>query len=392
MTYARARLWLGISGVGSLVVMATMAIIFRVPNSLLTNSQLFSWADLGQLIAVVFAVNLWMLPFDYFGGFRLPRKFRKSADNFAQWSSQYLVAVIMQSALFVIFAMSILVAGRTFGLLGGLLAICGGMIVCLLVRNGLMRKRQINSDSSSEKLVEALELVRSWKISVPQIMIVEHRDVGFTGGIIGFGSSVRIVIPSAWLQTMTNEQLATAIARRAIAISSGSYTRGVVTAILWNVIGFALCCSLPNIIGSGTILGSATGLGSVAALMTTFCWFTLWSFVGLLVLPTASRGASLQIDHLLSQQGVPTDLIFETAHSLDEMQDGEPDRPKLIEAIFHPVPNASSRNQGASNSTLAAWNVARTTLFFSWSCFGVLSRAVHCNVGRPELWTMLPTD
>ena len=250
MTYARARLWLGISGVGSLVVMATMAIIFRVPNSLLTNSQLFSWADLGQLIAVVFAVNLWMLPFDYFGGFRLPRKFEKSADSFAQWSSQYLVAVIMQSALFVIFAMSILVAGRTLGLLGGLLAICGGMIVCLLVRNGLMRKRQINSDSSSDKLVEALELVRSWKISVPQIMIVEHRDVGFTGGIIGFGSNVRIVIPSAWLQTMTNEQLATAIARRAIAISSGSYTRGVVTAILWNVIGFALCCSLPNIIGS----------------------------------------------------------------------------------------------------------------------------------------------
>ena len=244
-----------------------------------------------------------------------------------------------------------------------------------------MRTRQIDSDWTSNKFVDALALVQSWNVFVPQTMIVKHNDVGFTGGIIGFGNKARIVVPEAWLKVMNKQQLATAIARRAIAITSGSYTRGLVVAFLWNVIGFALCCSLPH-----------AGLTSVATLVTTFCWFTLWSFVGLLVLPTLSRNASLQIDQLLSQQGTPSDLIFETAYSLDEMQDGEPDRPKLIETIFHPVPNVSSRNQSAPMSTLGAWNAARTTLFFSWSCFGVLSRAVHCNVGRPELWTMLPTD
>ncbi len=38
------------------------------------------------------------------------------------------------------------------------------------------------------------------------------------------------------------------------------------------------------------------------------------------------------------------------------------------------------------------WNVARTTLFLSWACGGFLARAVHCNIGRPELWVLFPTD
>ena len=381
MTYARARLWLGICGVGSLVTLATIALVFDVPTFLLGNSQTFRWVDVGQIAAVSLAVNLWMTPFDYLGGYRVPRKFNKSSDSFARWSSQYGMAVLGQSALFVAFAVSILVAGRAFGFPGGLLAICGGFLVCLFVRNQLMRIRQIDSAQTSQKFVDALAMAESWDVSVPRIMIVRHRDVGFTGGIIGFGKAARIVLPEGWLDVMSQQQLATAIARRAVAISSGSYSRGLGVAIGWNVLGFIVCSLLPG-----------AGLTSVATLVTTFCWFTIWSFVGLLVLPTLSRNASLQIDRLLSQRGVPSELIYETAHSLDEMQDGEPDRPKLIETIFHPVPNVSSRSKDAPNSAWGAWNVARTTLFLSWACFGVLSRAVHCNVGRPELWTMLPTD
>ena len=381
MTYARARLWLGISGVGSLVLLASTALVFGLPDVMLNDGQLFSWSDVGQIVVLSLAVNLWMMPFDYLGGYRLPRKFKKTSKSFAQWVSTYGAAVIGQSSLFVAFAVAILTAGRALGLLGSLLAICGGLFVCLFIRKHLLLNRRIDCDWSSNKFVDALSMVQSWDVFVPKTMIVEHSDVGFTGGIIGLGNKARIVVPEAWLKEMTKEQLATAIARRATAITSGSYSRGLVLAFLWNAIGFVLCCSMPN-----------SGPTSVAALVTTFCWFTLWSFVGLLVLPTLSRNASLQIDQLLCKKGTPSDLIFETAYSQDKMQDGEPDRPKLIEAIFHPVPSVSSRNNRAPKSTLGAWNVARTTLFFSWACFGVLSRAVHCNVGRPELWTMLPTD
>ena len=124
MTYARARLWLGIGGVGSLVVLATTALAFGVPATLLSNSEVFSWSDTWQIIVVAGAVNLWMMPFDYLGGYRLPRKFDKSSDSFAQWSFSYGAAVFGQSSLFVTFAVTMLAAGRAFGLLGGLLAIC----------------------------------------------------------------------------------------------------------------------------------------------------------------------------------------------------------------------------------------------------------------------------
>ena len=381
MTYARARLWLGISGVGSLVVLATLALFYNVPHSILATNQQYSWADIGQIIAVALAVSLWMIPFDYLGGYRLPSKFKKSSESFKQWALSYIVAVIGQSTFFVVSAVSILVAGRFWGLAGVLAAICGGLLISLIIREQLMRLKRIESKSTSEKLVEVQKLTQTWGVSLPATMIARHRDVGFTGGIIGFGRKARIVIPEAWLHSMTTQQLAVAIARRAVAITSGSYTRGMILAFLWNTIGFIACSSLPY-----------AGVTSVAALVTTFCWFTLWSFVGLLILPTVSRNASLHIDQILSQQGTPADLIFETAHSQDKMQDGEPDRSKLIEAIFHPVPSVSSRNQRTSKSTLFAWNAARTSLFFSWACFGVLSRAVHCNVGRPELWVMLPTD
>lgn len=38
----------------------------------------------------------------------------------------------------------------------------------------------------------------------------------------------------------------------------------------------------------------------------------------------------------------------------------------------------------------AAWDAptARVALFLSWSRLGMLSRAVHCNGGRPQLWAL----
>ena len=381
MTYARARLWLGISGVGSLVVLASLALFYNLPISRLAANDQFSWNDVGQIIVVAFAVNLWMTPFDFLGGYLLPNRFNKSSETFSKWGLRYIAAVIGQSILFVAFAVAILTAGRFMGLTGAILAICGGISISLFIRAKFVQLKQIEPTGTSETLAGVQELIQAWDVSLPATIIVRHRDIGFTGGIIGFGSNARVVVPEAWLHSMSPPQLATAIARRAVAISSGSYTRGMILAFLWNTIGFALCCCLPS-----------AGVTTVAALMTTFCWFTLWSFLGLLVLPTASRNASLEIDQILSQQGAPPDLILETASSQDDMQDGEPDRSKWIETIFHPVPSVSSRNQKTTTSTFSAFNAARTTLFFSWACFGVLSRAVHCNVGRPELWVMLPTD
>ena len=164
----------------------------------------------------------------------------------------------------------------------------------------MLLNRQAKSSECDEKLLDALSLIQSWQVFVPKTVVVQHKDIGFTGGVVGVGKYAQIVIPNAWL-TFTREQLATAIARRAVAINSGSYSRGLLLAFAWNVCGFVLCSLLP-----------AAGLTTVAGLVTTVCAFTLWSFLGLLVLPTVSRNASLKIDQELLQQGTPIESVSYT--------------------------------------------------------------------------------
>jgi hypothetical protein len=36
--------------------------------------------------------------------------------------------------------------------------------------------------------------------------------------------------------------------------------------------------------------------------------------------------------------------------------------------------------------------LARHALWLGWGTLSPISRAVHCNVGRPALWAMLPGD
>lgn len=380
MTYARERLSLAITAVGSLVTLATIAVLGGIPQSNLSTCDGLAGRELLRLAGVIGLFMLWLMPLDFLGKFLLTRKFQKSEQSFVSWLSSYIIAVSLQAVLFVFFGTLILLLSQRLGAVGGGIAISLGIAACFVVCNRLLLNREVKSEQSTNKLLDAIAMIQSWQIFVPRTDVVEHKDVGFTGGIVGVGKHTKIVIPKAWL-TFSREQLATAIARRAIAIDSGSYTRGLVISLAWNVLGFLLCSLLPG-----------AGIATVAGLVTTVCGFTLWSFFGLLTLPTVSRNTSLEIDQVLAKQGVPSELIAQTAFTMDQMQDGESERPALIETIFRPVPNVTSRNRSEPIRRLAAWNVARTTLFFSWACHGFLSRSVHCNVRRPELWTMLPSE
>ena len=380
MTYARSRLWLGITGVGSLVVITGLALVFGLPDAWFAQDDATIGVELTQLCLLTAFVAAWLMPLDFLGGYWLPRAYERSKVSFSSWLVQYLATVLLQAMLFVGFGCGILLASQSFGMLGGVLTVLTAIGLCVCLRNWLVSGRRAESAESTSKLVDALSLVQSWNVYVPKTMIVDHGDPGFTGGIIGWGKRLKIVVPSSWLRFST-EQLATCIGRRALAVQTGSYQRGIIAAVLWNLAGFLGCTWL-----------TGSDLATVSGLVTTVCWFTLWTFVGLLTLPTLSRNASLKIDQQLRERGASSDWILSTTFAMDQLQDGEPERRPLIEAIFHPIPSVASRNATESGSGFGAWNVARTTLFFSWACLGFLSRAVHCNVGRPELWTMLPSD
>ena len=380
MTYARARLWLGISGVGSLVVLAATMLVIGLPQTFLSTAETPLVGDITQMAAVVLTFVLWLLPFDVLGGFVLPKGYGKTQMSLTAWLQRYLPAVAIQTILFSAFGVLILAMSRKFGLVGSITAVTLGFVSSALLRSLIIQMQRVKHPRTGQKLVDALALIQSWEVFVPKTVVVHHEDVGFTGGILGWGKWARIVIPMSWLR-FSNEQLAMAIARRALAIETGSYRRGITAALLWNLSGFLICSLMPG-----------STLTTVAGLATTICWFTLWTFVGLLTLPTLSRRASLEIDQTLRERGAPSDWILRTAFSMDQLQDAEPERPAFVEAIFHPIPSVARRRASELGNGLSAWNVARTTLFFSWGCLGLLARAVHCNIGRPELWTMLPSD
>ena len=121
MTYGRARLWLGITGVGSLVTIAAMALALSLPEKWLDSQPGLGAKGFFQLLVMTGLFMAWLTPFDYLGGFLLPKKFYKSADLLSCWFRKYMVAVTLQGFLFVVFGSLILAVGRDFGLAGALI-------------------------------------------------------------------------------------------------------------------------------------------------------------------------------------------------------------------------------------------------------------------------------
>jgi Zn-dependent protease with chaperone function len=132
---------------------------------------------------------------------------------------------------------------------------------------------------------------------------------------------------------------------------------------------------------------------TVPALVTTSLWFTLASFLGLLVLPTPSRAGVHEADLAVRDSTAP-EVLDRLLVRLDRLQDDEPSRSRAVETIFHPVPSVASRRRRLREGrrVRGCWHAARMALPLSWAGLGLLGRAVHCNCGRPALWVMLPGD
>ena len=382
MTYARSRLWLGMTGVGTVVTFAFLALVTAWPakalptdTSSLTNDAL--WIGTGAL-----GFLLMMVPFDFLGGYLLPRRFGRQTPPFSIFIRRWLVGVTLQSTWFLCVGSAILWVGRSAGIGGALTVIAIAALAQIVLQGRMLRALVCNvPDDRIEVMSRVRSQLRAWKLPNPRLQVADSSDPGFTGGVIGLPGREEIIVPLHWLDTLDADQIAAVIARRVEAIQSGSRSYGLAFALLWIFAGFIVSTGLPG-----------AGVTSIAELATTCCGFTCWTFLGLLVLPTLSRRACFALDIRVVGHGISANLLSRSLERLDRLQDDEPKRPIIIETIFHPVPSISNRTVTHSVPRVGFWHVARTTLFLSWSCIGLLSRAVHCNAGRPELWIMLPTD
>lgn len=372
MTYARARLWLGISGVGFIVLLSTLALVMGWPQAVFGQIPNNLSADVAALGWILLAYGVLHLPLDYVGGYWLPCHFSRQCLLFSYFFSQYIRGTIVQSIILLLSALAVLAAGRAGGRPGALLLI---FLVMLFMVEG---------QAWLAKLVAGLKITpQAQPLHGHPVVYIGGWDAGFSGGVVGLPGRERLVLPSLWQRVLPKEALNLELTRRLAALETGSRLRGLAVAIVWNLSGFALCSFLPG-----------AGVTTVAELLATSLGFTLWSFLGLLLLPTASRRGVYELDEFARRIGVRSDQFSAAVREIDQLQDDEPRRSSGIETIFHPVPSVERRVEQYEDASprRGAWNAARYALFLSWPCMGWLNRAVHCNSGRPELWVMLPTD
>ena len=359
-----------------------VAILAELPGRFLPTSQNASVTDVGWLAILVGSIVAFMAPLDFLGGYFAPSRFHGQSISLLSFLRTWTRGVSVQANLFFLSSLLILTVGRYVGLFGALISITVMSLAYVALQNRLvlaMTSGRWHTDDA--KVKRSLDRASRWGLKRLPVTVIQTTDPGFTGGVVGLPRFESIMVPRDFVDQLTADQLAVVLARRLVAVESGSRTRGILLALVWILTGFSLATVLPG-----------AGVASVAELATTCLGFTVWMFLGLLTLPTVSRQSSYAIDAEVLRRGAQSKMLAETIQTLDSFQDDEPSRAALIETIFHPVPCVDNRQREPKSGSPLAWHAARMTLFLSWSCMGLLARAVHCNVGRPELWVMLPTD
>ena len=360
VTYARARLFLGITTVGSMVTLCILALALRLPQLFFSMSPT-NIADTANGLLLIFGLYAAVaLPFDFIGGYLLERVFHRDVPQLGNFAYRLVRGILAQGCVYVACGLALIEIHLRFGNVGVILMFVALQLLLITCQLPLAM------------FVGGLKRTPDG--------LTGQGPYG-TGGITGFPGSETVVLPMHWKPILSNKLLNVMESRRRYAIASGLRRNGVLLALAWNIGGFAISVVL------------AGGTGSVASLLSTSLYFSLTSFIGLLFLPKPSQHAVLQLDAAVTNDGNRDNLVA-AIRALAGIQDDEETRHTAVQLIFHPIPAVSLRTGMSTSGTrqFAAWNAARLAIFLSWGGLSFVSRAVHCNVGRPDVWVLLPCD
>ena len=386
MNYAKARLLTGVTGVGFWVVISTVLLLFP---QLLTSVLLSVTKLPQQLLAAALFIGLWvltMMPFDVVGGYYLPTKFKRSTQPFSVFLARWFSATLKQAiVLFLGFAVLIVLTNQ-LGVWGYLVAFIVNTVMLIISQSRLFQWIGAIEQSKIDHS-ERLSTTASTQVN---LIIYAHEDVGATGGLTFGGSKPTLFLPKKWFESLDTSLLQLWANRKTAILQSGLYQAGLVKALLFSGLGWVVCLGFTHVSGY-----------SFADHLTMIFSYTLWCFLGTLVLPSLSKTAIFRADKQVVTPENKNHLI-KLMTQLDQWQDDEPSRSVWIERIFHPLASVESRtlaleavhysDKTPSIGLFEGWNIARTSLYLSWAGFSLLHRSVHCNVGRPQLWVLLPTE
>jgi len=383
-TYADARLRLGIANVGFIVVAALVALYFSLTEQVLR----FEPTQVGDVLGLTTVVGLYVVansPFDFLGGYYLPNKYEEDPPSFGEFAASWARGVGVQGVCFVSFGTAVMYVGRATHPAGATMVVFAITLFLFLTRpimSQFVSGFDISKVEDDERLEEALTRFEKLDFERPDVLVYDSDEESFVGGVSGNGT---VLVPEDWLERLSADELAAAVARRVAAIETWSFRRGIALAVLWNVGGFGLAAAYTP----------GAGFESVAAFTNLVLGYVVWSFVGLLVLPTPTRKGVYEVDRATAEAGVPVKYLESAIRAINDTQADEESRPASVESIFHPIPCVDRRLERIASPVdegVTAWNCARVRLYLSWAGMDFLSRAVHCNVGKPEVWVYLPGD
>ncbi|MBX9722996.1 MAG: hypothetical protein K2X81_16455 [Candidatus Obscuribacterales bacterium] len=380
------RRWLGIAYVGVVVTACSIVLSFALAPSIFPVSSP-SMASLAlDLTAVIVLFSLCSLPFDIVG-FNIERLYGRTTSSLSSFLAKQIAAAFRHGVILLAMALIAAFVSRLFGLTG--LLISSVFLSCCLLA-GQLAMAKFYGGFSCERAPDDVARTSLEKTKSLPLLLAQADERCFSGGIVGLPFFESIVIPKQWLAQFSPPQLSAELTRRNLIVASGGRFRGVLLALIFTNIGVWLAALL-------TTGQFSLPLSSVAGLVTMSAAFTLWSFIGLLVLPLFSHFGVYEADRLALENGVNKELLFQVIAKIDADLEDEPERTVAVDTIFHPVPTIAYRLQALEqkqpiNQGMAAWQAARYAIFLSVIGLGLLGRAVHCNAGKPELWAMLPAD
>ena len=353
---ARRRLALGISNVGFWVLAAAFGLVGTVSERLPAPKPV----DLAVLLICAIMVQF---AFDWVGGTLL---MPASSNGPQRFLFPWIRAVIIHTALLTL--SGALCYGNFLLCKDFCLAVTITSCALFALRNPLLR------------WVAGTPVKPSLSGDTP-VLIAESRDPSFTGGSCTIGLESRPLLPARWISCLTKSQLEAVTFRRQWFIQNHLPFKAFACSLAWNLCG----CWV------GSTLLQLRERPIEQALLLQSVWMTLWSFVGLLVLPTLSRSTVFAADHATAVNGLDAESWIRKYPSLTG-EDGN--ATSIVQRLFYPIPSTNERLQalGKPARLPVLGNVARTNLFLSPSVLTLLGRSVHCNVGRPELWIFPPTD
>jgi hypothetical protein len=378
LTYARARLFLGTAAVGTVVVLSALALALDLPARWLPTAP-GPWHVDAVSIALAVALHAAVLaPFDLFAGLLVPREYGRTSEPWGRFLRRWWRGAVAHGAALAVAGTTLMLAARAGGGWGTMAAFLG-LSAALLAWQPWVAAG-----------VGGLRLRRATEGPLRDLgrptLVAEAHHAHLTGGAFGLPFRTAWLFAERWRAEPARVALDLQVMRRREIVRSGARDRGVLLAVAWNAWPLLLALA---------VWGAPVAAVDVVRVALVG---TLGSFLGVLLLPTPSRWAVHRADLGAVTAGADPERLAAALDELDLDQDGEPDRPEVVEAVFHPIPALRSRRAvlaggGDPGPRLPpAWHAARVALYASWAGMGFLGRAVHCNLGRPEVWVFLPSD